>query len=75
MHRSGTNVWFCDGSVRYLSDSIDIRLAWYDATRDGDPQEPRSTAYGRSGDDWARRNETDPCRIRVTRDCARDTIT
>jgi prepilin-type N-terminal cleavage/methylation domain-containing protein/prepilin-type processing-associated H-X9-DG protein len=38
MHPGGANFWFCDGSVRYLQDSIDIRRAWDYATRAGDPK-------------------------------------
>jgi prepilin-type N-terminal cleavage/methylation domain-containing protein/prepilin-type processing-associated H-X9-DG protein len=39
MHPAGSNFWFCDGSVRFLQDSIDTRLAWDYATRAGDPRE------------------------------------
>ncbi len=38
MHPGGSNFWFCDGSVRYLQDTIDIRRAWDYATRAGDPK-------------------------------------
>jgi prepilin-type processing-associated H-X9-DG protein len=39
MHPGGAYFWFCDGSVRYLQDSIDIRQAWDYATRAGEPRE------------------------------------
>jgi prepilin-type N-terminal cleavage/methylation domain-containing protein/prepilin-type processing-associated H-X9-DG protein len=36
MHPGGAHFWFCDGSVRFLQDSIDIRVLWDFATRAGD---------------------------------------
>jgi prepilin-type N-terminal cleavage/methylation domain-containing protein/prepilin-type processing-associated H-X9-DG protein len=38
LHPGGSNFWFCDGSVRFLSDTLDIRLAWDYATRAGNPK-------------------------------------
>jgi prepilin-type N-terminal cleavage/methylation domain-containing protein/prepilin-type processing-associated H-X9-DG protein len=38
LHPGGAHFWFCDGSVRFLSDSTDIRLLWDYATRSGDPK-------------------------------------
>jgi prepilin-type N-terminal cleavage/methylation domain-containing protein/prepilin-type processing-associated H-X9-DG protein len=37
MHPGGAFFWFCDGSVRFLRDTTDIRLLWDYATRAGDP--------------------------------------
>jgi prepilin-type processing-associated H-X9-DG protein len=37
-HPGGANFWFCDGSVRFLSDTLDIRSAWDYATRAGEPR-------------------------------------
>jgi prepilin-type processing-associated H-X9-DG protein len=38
LHPGGANFWFCDGSVRFLQETIDVRLYWDYATRDGDPK-------------------------------------
>jgi prepilin-type N-terminal cleavage/methylation domain-containing protein/prepilin-type processing-associated H-X9-DG protein len=38
LHPGGSNFWFCDGSVRFLSDRTDIRLAWDYATKAGNPK-------------------------------------
>jgi prepilin-type processing-associated H-X9-DG protein len=37
-HPGGSHFWFCDGSVRFLQDTIDVRLAWDHATRAGNPK-------------------------------------
>jgi prepilin-type N-terminal cleavage/methylation domain-containing protein/prepilin-type processing-associated H-X9-DG protein len=37
LHPGGANFWFCDGSVRFVSETTDIRLIWDYATRGGDP--------------------------------------
>jgi prepilin-type N-terminal cleavage/methylation domain-containing protein/prepilin-type processing-associated H-X9-DG protein len=38
MHPGGAHFWFCDGSVRFIPDTIDIRQLWDYATRAGDPK-------------------------------------
>jgi prepilin-type processing-associated H-X9-DG protein len=38
MHPGGANFWFCDGSVRFLQNTIDVRLAWDYATKAGNPK-------------------------------------
>jgi len=38
MHPGGAHFWFCDGSVRFIPETIDIRLLWDYATRAGDPK-------------------------------------
>jgi prepilin-type N-terminal cleavage/methylation domain-containing protein len=37
LHPGGAFFWFCDGSVRFLRDTTDIRVLWDYATRSGDP--------------------------------------
>jgi len=38
LHPGGAYFWFCDGSVRFIRDTTDIRVLWDYATRAGDPQ-------------------------------------
>jgi len=38
MHPGGSNFWFCDGSVRFIPQTVDIRVLWDYATRAGDPK-------------------------------------
>ena len=38
LHTSGSNFWFCDGSVRFIPQSTDIRILWDYATRAGGPK-------------------------------------
>jgi prepilin-type N-terminal cleavage/methylation domain-containing protein/prepilin-type processing-associated H-X9-DG protein len=38
LHPGGSHFWFCDGSVRFIRETIDIRELWDDATRAGDPK-------------------------------------
>jgi prepilin-type processing-associated H-X9-DG protein len=38
MHPGGSHFWFCDGSVRFLQQTIDLRLLWDYATRAGNPK-------------------------------------
>jgi prepilin-type N-terminal cleavage/methylation domain-containing protein/prepilin-type processing-associated H-X9-DG protein len=37
LHPGGAMFWFCDGSVRFIRDTTDIRILWDYATRAGDP--------------------------------------
>jgi hypothetical protein len=37
LHPDGAFFWFCDGSVRFLRETTDIRILWDFATRAGDP--------------------------------------
>jgi hypothetical protein len=38
MHVGGSLFWFCDGSVRFIQQTTDIRILWDFATRAGDPK-------------------------------------
>jgi prepilin-type N-terminal cleavage/methylation domain-containing protein/prepilin-type processing-associated H-X9-DG protein len=38
LHPGGAFFWFCDGSVRFIRDTTDMRILWDYATRAGDPQ-------------------------------------
>jgi prepilin-type N-terminal cleavage/methylation domain-containing protein/prepilin-type processing-associated H-X9-DG protein len=38
LHPGGSYFWFCDGSVRFLLETIDVRLLQQHATRVGDPK-------------------------------------
>jgi prepilin-type processing-associated H-X9-DG protein len=38
MHPGGAHFWFCDGSVRFLQDTMDVRVLWDYATRAGNPK-------------------------------------
>src|SRR5262249_13735316 len=38
LHPGGSHFWFCDGSVRFIRETIDIRELWDYATRAGDPK-------------------------------------
>jgi prepilin-type N-terminal cleavage/methylation domain-containing protein/prepilin-type processing-associated H-X9-DG protein len=38
LHPGGSHFWFCDGSVRFIRATIDIRELWDNATRAGDPK-------------------------------------
>jgi prepilin-type processing-associated H-X9-DG protein len=38
MHPGGAHFWFCDGSVRFIQSTLDIRVLWDYATRAGDPK-------------------------------------
>jgi prepilin-type N-terminal cleavage/methylation domain-containing protein/prepilin-type processing-associated H-X9-DG protein len=38
LHPGGSHFWFCDGSVRFIRETIDIRELWDGATRAGDPK-------------------------------------
>lgn len=38
LHPGGAHFWFCDGSVRFLKDTIDVRVLQAHATRWGEPK-------------------------------------
>ena len=38
LHPGGSLFWFCDGSVRFVQETTDIRILWEFATRAGDPK-------------------------------------
>ena len=38
LHPGGSHFWFCDGSVRFIQDTLDIRVLWDFATRAGGPK-------------------------------------